>query len=515
MGADTRTEVDAVAREEQAVQRITDSLVERYAPDVPAEQIQSTVGSVRRHFEGRPLREFVPILVERRVRRELAAELPPPAATSVAAEHGIAVGPSSAAESVAVDHATAAELGSEPVAADHADDTVPSSKPSPATHRAPSSARTLTALRSKALADKRFLPVAAAVVAIVVVLIAVLALRDPAADPAPAVAVQPPTELIQGVVGSEKMSFFQDPKVIAALARGGLEVRATAAGSREIASVDLGAYDFAFPSSEQAAERILRARGGGAKYTPFSSPMAIATFRPIADLLTRAGVLHPGPVTTFDMGRYLELVDRNTEWAHLPDNTTYPVRKNILISTTDPRTSNSAAMYLAIAAFVANDHAIVQGPEAEQRILPLVAKLFVGQGYTESSSQGPFDQYLSAGMGPTPLALIYESQFVEASVQGRITPDMVLAYPSPTVLSKHTVVPLGERGDRLGKLLTTDPELQRLAAEHGFRPADATAFTEVAAAHQVPVARELIDVADTPTFDTLEHLLDGVGETYN
>ena len=46
---------------------------------------------------------------------------------------------------------------------------------------------------------------------------------------------------------------------------------------------------------------------------------------------------------------------------------------------------------------------------------------------------------------------------------------MRLVYPSPTVLSKHTLVPVTDDGDRVGQLLSEDPELQRLAAVHGFR----------------------------------------------
>jgi len=41
----------------------------------------------------------------------------------------------------------------------------------------------------------------------------------------------------------------------------------------------------------------------------------------------------------------------------------------------------------------------------------------------------------------------------------------VLMYPSPTVLSKHTVVPLTPSGDKVGQLLASDPKLAKLAAQ--------------------------------------------------
>jgi hypothetical protein len=67
--------------------------------------------------------------------------------------------------------------------------------------------------------------------------------------------------------------------------------------------------------------------------------------------------------------------------------------------------------------------------------------LFLDQGYTQNSTQGPFDDYLALGMGNTPMVNIYEAQYVAQVIKGdgSIKPDMVLMYPSPTVLSKHTL----------------------------------------------------------------------------
>lgn len=456
-------------REEQAIQRLTDRLVDIYPP----ERVESAVGTARKRFEGHPVREFVPILIERIARRELAA------ANAPAEAEGVAVQPVSATRELS----------------------------NPARGTLASGGR-------KLIADKRLMALAAAAVLVVVALVVVFAVRRPAEPVAVTAATGVTT--VRGVVGSEKLAFFEDPRVVDVLSRKGIKADVEPAGSRQIATaIDIGTYDFAFPSSAPAAERIQRARNINTKYTPFSSPLAIATFQPIADLLTAAGVLRAGPVPTFDMARYLELVRTDMEWDKLPGNTVYPVHKNILVATTDPRTSNSAAMYLAIASHVANDNTIVQGPAAEQAVLPTLSRLFVRQGYTESSSEGPFREYLSAGMGPTPMVWIYEAQFVEATVRGQIQPGMVLTYPSPTVLSQHTLVPLTASGDRIGRLLATDPDLQRLAAEHGFRTGDPSQFAKVTADHHVPVAADLIDVIDTPTNDTFEHLLDGVTKSYN
>ncbi|MFD1540972.1 three-helix bundle dimerization domain-containing protein [Nonomuraea guangzhouensis] len=465
-------------REDQAIRRATDRLVQVFAGTHSAEHVKDVMAAVHRRFDGYPVRDFVPVLVERIVRGELVAE-----AATAAAE-----APSEASADV------------QPETVNPASDT----PDSPESHSPESN-------RSSRIRSKGFLSLILGVaVAVVVAVVVVVNISQKETSPPP-----PPLTTVRGVIGSEKKAFFEDPQVLKAFADKGVKVEVEPAGSRQIAtSVDLGRYDFAFPSSAPAGELIQRKRHVSAKYTPFSSPMAIATFKPIADLLTKAGVVKQGAVLTFNVDRYLELLTTDVKWAQLTGNTVYPVDKNILVSTTDPRTSNSAAMYLAITSYVANGDAIVHGATAEKNVLPLLTKLFTSQGYTDNTSEGPFDEYLTVGMGPTPMVWIYEAQFVDAAARGQIKPEMVLMYPSPTVLSKHTLVPLNTAGDRVGRLLSTDPELQRLAAEHGFRSGDATQFAKVAADHQVPVAKDLIDVVDIPSYDTLEHLLKGVGKAY-
>ncbi|MBP2319842.1 hypothetical protein JOF56_000227 [Kibdelosporangium banguiense] len=325
--------------------------------------------------------------------------------------------------------------------------------------------------------------------------------------------------VVRGVIGSEKLAFFHDQRVADAFAKHGLRVEVDSAGSRQIATtVDLNKYEFVFPSSSPAAQRVQRDRKITTGYTPFQSPMAVATFDPIVQLLTVNGLVRKGPggEPVLDVGKYLESAKAGTRWDQLPGNTAFPARKNMLITTTDPRDSNSASMYLAIMSFVANGNAVVTTEEAENRLLPQLTKLFLDQGYTQNSTEGPFEDYLAAGMGKTPLALIYESQYLDRQLRGDggIRPEMRMLYTAPTIFSKHTLVPLSPNGDRVGQLLTTDPELGRLAATFGFRTNDARYFTQVVTEHKLAVPTDLVDIVEPPSFETLERLLDAIGRQY-
>ena len=330
--------------------------------------------------------------------------------------------------------------------------------------------------------------------------------------------IGPAPVTVHGYIGSEKAPFFADPRVVAALKRGGFTVDARTAGSREIATKDFTGIDFAFPAGVPAAEKIRREHPGTQSFVPFFTPMAIATWQPIVDLLTKAGVAHQtsGGYTALDMTSFMALVAKDTRWKDLPGNTAYPVNKSVLVTSTDVRTSNSAAMYLSILSYVTNANNVVDTDQQAATVLPQIAPLFLRQGFVEASSAGPFDDYLVQGMGKAPMVMIYEGQFLAraAANDGSITPQMTLMYPLPTILSKHTLVSLTPAGARLGQFLLDDPEIRGLALEFGFRTSDTAGFAAFVKAHNLGAPGTLLDVIDPPTFERLEAMITALDKLY-
>jgi len=331
---------------------------------------------------------------------------------------------------------------------------------------------------------------------------------------------------VTGVIGSEKKPFFDDPEVQKEFAKNGLDVQVTTAGSRAIATtVDLKGVDFAFPSSAPAAIKLQQKTGAKTVYAPFYSPMAIASFKPIAALLAKEGIAAQQPDGTwrFDMAAYLaKTVDAKDplRWNQIPGNTAYATNKNVLLSSTDVRSSNSASMYLSIASYVANGDNVVATDDQQAKIIDRLAKLFLDQGFSASSSEDPWQDYLSQGMGSKPILMVYEAQYLGQQVTDHdagtkaVTDDMVLMYPTPTVFSKHTVVPLTKSGDQVGKLLSTDPKLIELAARYGFRTNDPAAFQAALTAHGVTAPALPVDVIDPPSYERLEALITAISDRY-
>jgi hypothetical protein len=239
--------------------------------------------------------------------------------------------------------------------------------------------------------------------------------------------------------------------------------------------------------------------------------MVLASWRPIADILVANSIAErQGDIYYIvDMPMLMKLVEQGTRWRDLKSSQAFSTGKAVLVASTDVRTSNSAAMYLALASYVANNQAIVQSQEDVDRVMGAVAPLFLRQGFQEQSSAGPFEDYLALGMGKAPLLMAYESQMVEFLLKhpDKLKSDMVLLYPKPTVFSKHVLVPYTKAGERLGSALENDPKLRELAHEFGFRTGGDTKGPEVWAKRGITVPEILIDVIEPPSHEWLERMI--------
>lgn len=323
------------------------------------------------------------------------------------------------------------------------------------------------------------------------------------------------TKEIHGVIGSEKREYFEDPEVVERLAELGFTANISTAGSRRIATeVDLEEQDFVFPSSSPATQKVTDQGSGYSTDYPFFSPMAVATFQPIAELLEGAGVVRrEGDSYILDVNAYIDLTKEGKRWRDLGD--TFPSPRNVQISTTDIRTSNSAAMFLSILAWQFGEREPDKANDVKW-LTEQISPYFTGQGYTQSSSAGPFNDYLSQGMGSAPMVLVYEAQFLGEKMKpnSRIKDDMVLLQLDPTVLANHGLVGISEEGKELGRLLSTDEQLQKLAAQHGFRPSSNDYLTTALEEKQLPPPSNYVSSVDPPNYDRLESLIEGVGMRY-
>jgi hypothetical protein len=326
--------------------------------------------------------------------------------------------------------------------------------------------------------------------------------------------------VVRGLIGSEKQSYLTDPKVLDIFRRNGIDLQVETAGSREISSrPDLANYDFGFPAGVPAARKLMQTMKVSKSYTPFFTPMTVASWKQIAGILIVNGMVRKKGEYYYiiDMKRLLQAIAQSKRWNELKDASAYPVSKSILVTSTDVRKSNSAAMYLALASYIFNNGEIVQNDQQIAKVLPEAAPLFLRQGFQESSSAGPFEDYTTMGMGKAPLVMIYEAQFIEFAIEhpNARNNDMVLLYPEPTVFTKHTLVPFNAKGDKVGDLLQNDPDLQRLAVEHGLRTADTAYQKEFWGKNGVHVPETLLDVVDPPSFEVLEAMIKNIEQQLN
>src|SRR5215475_2491329 len=224
--------------------------------------------------------------------------------------------------------------------------------------------------------------------------------------------------------GSEKEKFLSDPELAKVLESEGIAIEVQKFGSREIATRgDLKTFDVAYPAGAHAAVKISQTTGSKLIYPTFYTPMAVASWKTLVPVMEKSGLVSQKDGTFYlvDMGRLVDMMQKGTRWKDLPNNSVYSVGKSLLVTSTDVRKSNSGGMYLALAAYLANGNNVVDNEADADKVANSMVGLFSRQGFQESSSAGPFEDYTAMGIGKAPLVMIYEQQFLE----------YVLSHPNP------------------------------------------------------------------------------------
>lgn len=325
---------------------------------------------------------------------------------------------------------------------------------------------------------------------------------------------------LDGLIAVDVEPYFKDPRVQKLLAAHRLPVKVARVGSRDMAArmVAGAAPDFLFPSGVVAANQIVdaarKAHIAATQVSPFHTPLVIASWEPIARILVANGLAtQRGPkVYGVDMARLTAAMLAKKRWKDLQGSAAYDVARSVLVSTTDVRRSNSAAMYLALTGYALQGDMITDRATAQQ-VAARLAGLFKRQGYQENYVNGNFDDYVAIGIGKTPMAFIYEHQLVShALARQGVGADMVLLYPQPTIINKVVFVATGERARALGDLLGSNAELQGIAVEYGFRIADVGRFVQAVKPTGLAVEPRLTQVVDPPSFEIMAEMIDVVAK---
>ena len=325
---------------------------------------------------------------------------------------------------------------------------------------------------------------------------------------------------LDGLVAVDVEPYFKDPRVQKLLAAHRLPVKVARVGSRDMAArmVAGAAPDFMFPSGVVAANQIAdaarKANISATQVSPFHTPLVIASWEPIARILVANGLAtqRSPKVYGVDMAKLTAAMLAKKRWKDLQGSAAYDVARSVLVSTTDVRRSNSAAMYLALTGYALQGDMITDRATAQQ-VATRLAGLFKRQGYQENYVNGNFDDYVAIGIGKTPMAFIYEHQLVShALARQGIGADMVLLYPQPTIINKVVFVATSERARALGDLLGSNAELQGIAVEYGFRIADVDRFVQAVKPTGLAVEPRLTQVVDPPSFEIMAEMIDVVAK---
>jgi len=331
---------------------------------------------------------------------------------------------------------------------------------------------------------------------------------------------------LSGLIAVDVEPFFKDERVVKLLYENNFRANVIRIGSREMAGrvAKDTAPDFFMPSGvvagNQISEAAKKAGYTTATYSPYFTPLVIASWVPIAKILAANKIAAPvgeggskDNIYDVDLVGLTNLMLSKKRWRDLAQSQAYEVSRSVLVSTTDVRKSNSAAMYLALTSYAINGSEVISNMESARKIALQVADLYKRQGYQESYVNGNFDDYVGIGIGKTPLAFIYENQLVGYAIGRKaVDKEMVLMYPKPTIFNKVIVVTMREKAKPFAELLSSNPQLQAIATEYGFRTSIAAALPEAANKVGLVIKPRIVDVIDPPSYEIMAEMIDVIAK---
>lgn len=273
--------------------------------------------------------------------------------------------------------------------------------------------------------------------------------------------------------------------------------------------------DVVWPSSEIPVDQIKSKYGSKIRKSVSVgySPMIVATWAPIKDLLQQNGLIkQENGINFIDIQKLIKLTIDNKKWNELNGSDKYyNSRKTVLIKTTDPNKSNSGLLYMALSSYIMNDFKVINDTTVSA-VLQKIRPLFDLQGYKSSTSAIPWNDFLNKGRGDTPLVWIYEAQFINYVYQNGYKvgdTEIVQLYLEPTIWSNHVLMSLSDKGDKFVDALTTDEDLQKIFNEYGFRNnyKNGQYFYKYFIDKKVTIPENLNQVAAPSQFSAMKSLL--------
>lgn len=338
--------------------------------------------------------------------------------------------------------------------------------------------------------------------------------------------------------GGSKAEFLDDPEVEKLLLGYHERVEVTRVGSRG-ATRNLDGLDFIFPSGQPAATLAIERRRAANRFVSarrsFVSPIVLATFRPYAAALARAGVATPQRGTgdrppqyyDLDLAGFVGLINDRRTWDDVGIGQFGVNNGNaVLARTSDVCQSNSGATYLALVSYAMGGEAVPKSPPEAVERARRIAPLLRGQGAPLARPEGLY--FAPEGQEIAPVVVMYEHQYLAHQLARRgkgsdVDTERVLLYPNASVQTEPTLIALTPEADqRLGEVLDSDPGIQERALELGFRvldPDSESSSTELVRRldeEEIPVPTRVTDTTGTtravlPAVDELEAMITTVG----
>ena len=208
---------------------------------------------------------------------------------------------------------------------------------------------------------------------------------------------------LNGLIAVDVESLFKDQRAVTILEENNFRANVICIDSRKVTVGVIADMSPAFfmPSGVVAGNQISDgAKKNGyttATYSPFYTPMVIASWAPMAKIVSSNKIAKvaaesgsTGNNYNVALAKPVNVVLTKKRWQHLP-NSAAMISPAGLLTTNDALKSNSAAMYLVLTSYAINGFETISNRNAARNVALQIAGLFERQGHQHSHANNSFE----------------------------------------------------------------------------------------------------------------------------
>lgn len=323
------------------------------------------------------------------------------------------------------------------------------------------------------------------------------------------------------MVTGDKVGFVNDQRVAKILEKDEYRVKSVTLVSDDLVMADVDVVDAQgtkpdcmWPTTIVTLDR-LKARDKRDEFwfhqdNTFGTYLVVASWKEVVDCFLKIGLARQAGDTYYlNTPALYKAISEGKKWSDCG----LPYAGNISVMSADPKTSGSGMVWASLNMGIALEGK-VYSKENVAAAMPSVERILARERYLPTNTKALIDKFFATNPGTTPLAVVNENQLIEfvnglqdQADKDRVKNEIRIMIPEPTVYLPSPITSKTTAGQRFVTALQSDPEMKRIAADHGYRTGFGGTQFNQGTLQYLGLPERYNSVVDLPNYGVISQML--------